>query len=459
MAVADESEAVASMASGAIVAGLSRRGRWLYPSGYLGVEALTQSRNAWLLYCYAPPADADRVALLRISTVGLILFAGKLLEAFDDTLIGWWSDRTVGRLGRRIPFVLVGTPLMALFGFLLLIPPERGGELASALYLFITLELLFLFATLSNAPYDALLPEIAPTVEERVELSARRVYAGVLGAAIGLVGSGLLVAAFGFRVMAGVMALLAFGTRYLGLFGVWREARGSVSPTTVTLRDSVRLTLSNRELLRFLGSFVLFQAALTMVIGLLPFYVSGILRRNAEGIWAPLLTGVGIGAMALAIPVFARSARGASPMRGYRRAMLAAAAVFPLLAITGLVPGVPVEVEALVILVIVGAPLAGVFLFPGPIIAGLCDADAARTATRREGMFYGAQAFVEKVATSLAPLVLGLLLILGSSASHPLGIRLVGPVAALMVVGGYLIAGRVDAAPAVEPAMAWNVED
>lgn len=37
---------------------------------------------------------------------------------------------------------------------------------------------------------------------------------------------------------------------------------------------------------------------------------------------------------------------------------------------------------------------------------------------------------------------------LGSSAEHPLGIHLVGPVAAALVLGGYLIAGRVDAAGA-----------
>ncbi|HBY45685.1 MAG TPA: hypothetical protein DEU95_11790, partial [Chloroflexi bacterium] len=63
---------------------------------------------------------------------------------------------------------------------------------------------------------------------------------------------------------------------------------------------------------------------------------------------------------------------------------------------------------------------------------------------------YGAQAFVEKVATSLAPLSLGLLLLLGSSAANPLGIRLAGPAAALMVFGGYLIAGGLTV-PAPEP--------
>lgn len=411
----------------------------LYPLGYLGVEAMSQSRNVWLLYCYAPPADADRVALLRLSTVSIVLFSGKVLEAFDDTLIGWWSDRTGGRLGRRIPFVLAGAPLMALFGFLLFVPPQRGGELMTALYLFLVLELLYLSATFASAPYDALLPEIATTGAARVELSARRVYLGVLGAGIGMVSSGLIVARFGFGVMAAIMALLAFVFRYAGLFGVWQPARRSVATTDVGLRDSLGLLLANRELLRFMASFVLFQAALTMLIGLLPFYVSGILRRGAEGVWVSTLTAVGLGTMVASIPLFTALARRRSLLDSYRTALLLAATTFPLLFLSGLLPGVPVEAQALGALVLVGGPLAGVLLFPGPIVADLCDRDAARTSIRREGMFYGAQAFVEKVATSLAPLGLGLLLMLGSSAAHPLGIRLVGPVAALMVLGGYLI--------------------
>lgn len=434
------------------IGNLSRRGRLLYPVGYLGVESLTQARNVWLLYCYAPPADADRDALLRISTVSIILFAGKLIEAFDDTLIGWWSDRSSSRLGRRIPFVLAGTPLMALFGFLVLVPPTNVGPLGAALYLFLTIELLYFFATIANAPYDALLPEIAPTAAERLDLSARRVYFGIVGAGVGLVGSGLLVARFGFVGMAAVVAVLALVSRYVGLFGVWEPARRSVASAEVSLRDSIGALLEHRRFLRFMASFVLFQAALTMLLGLLPYYVSGVLRQDAEGIWVALLTAVGLGTMMLAIPLFSSLARRTTPLHGYRVAMLSAALAFPLLGVAGFVPGVPVEGEVIAVLMLVGAPLAGIFLFPGPLVAEMCDEDALRSAGRREGVFYGAQAFVEKVATSIAPLVLGLLLIFGSSAEHPLGIRLVGPVAAILVFSGFLIAGSVESSSIVPTA-------
>ena len=61
-----------------------------------------------------------------------------------------------------------------------------------------------------------------------------------------------------------------------------------------------------------------------------------------------------------------------------------------------------------------------------------------RTGLRREATYYGAENFVEKTASSLSPLVLSILLLLGHSEGDTLGIRLVGPVAALFVFAGYL---------------------
>ena len=53
-------------------------------------------------------------------------------------------------------------------------------------------------------------------------------------------------------------------------------------------------------------------------------------------------------------------------------------------------------------------------------------------------MFYGAQNLVEKLASSVTPLLFAVLLLAGDSASDPLGVRLVGPAAGLFVLLGYL---------------------
>jgi GPH family glycoside/pentoside/hexuronide:cation symporter len=423
---------------------LAHRTALLYSCANLGSEALAQSRYVWLVYFYAPPADADRAALLKLSVVSALLFAGKLLEAFDDALIGHLSDRTRSRWGRRIPFVLAAAPFWALFAVLAFTPPEHAGTTAMAVYFFIMLELFYLFDTLVSVPYEALLPELARGSPERVRLSMLAVYFGMAGAVVGLVGSGLLIDLFGFRVMTVVLALLALTTRYIGLAGVWREASQSRPTGNLSLRASLRASFASRHFLLFLPSFVLFQAGLTMLLIALPYYVNAVLAKDDEGVWVALLSAVAIGAMVLSMPIFARLARRTSKRHAFATAMLVAGATFPLLFVAGYLPGPPKLAQVLVAMALCGAPLAGVFLFPAPLIADIVDDDARRTGLRREGTYYGAQNVVEKSVAAIAPGLLALVLLLGNSAADPLGVRLVGPVAGLLVLGGYVIFRRFD---------------
>lgn len=425
------------MAAGARLE-VPRRTRLLWGVGGLGAEALDQSRNAWLVFFYAAPASSGHTGRLSLAVVSLLLFAGKLIEAFADTLIGYWSDRTTSRLGRRIPFILLASPPMALFAVLLFAPPGRSSGAVLAARLFVTLELFYLFNSLASIPYEALLPEIAQSSHDRVALSAARVWFGVAGAGIGLIGSGLLISRLGFGAMAVFMALLALGARYAGVAGVWHRTRRDTPPTAASLRATLRLTAANHRFLVFMLSFVLFSTALAMLIGLLPFYVTGVLQKSDTGTWSGLLTAIGIGAMALAIPFFAWLARRTSQQRAYLTAMLAAAVAFPILFVAGTLPGIAREAQAFVALVIVGAPLAGVYLFPGPIIADYCDVEARALGVQREGMFFSVQAFLDQVTEAFAPLLLGLLLTLGDRPGQILGIRLVGPAAGLLVFIGYL---------------------
>jgi len=86
--------------------------------------------------------------------------------------------------------------------------------------------------------------------------------------------------------------------------------------------------------------------------------------------------------------------------------------------------------------------MAAVFTFPNAIMADIIDYDAVRTGMRREAIYYGSQATIEKWAGSLfAPILAGLLL-LGETADDPLGIRLVGPAAGVAAFCGYILFRR-----------------
>jgi glycoside/pentoside/hexuronide:cation symporter, GPH family len=404
----------------------------MYASSSLGGEALTQSRSLWLLYFYTEAND-----FLAPLAVGAILTVARLVETVDDGLIGYWSDRTRSRFGRRIPFVLAATPFWALFSFLLFTPPTSSAA-ATAAYLFIVLELYFLASTLSGGPYEALLPEIAPSSDERVQITWMRVYFGVAGAAVGLVLSGLLIDVAGYATMAVAVAILALAARYVGVAGVWRHASRTQEPADVGLGEALRATLANRYFLLFLPTFALFQLGFQVLLGVLPFLVQAALEVDEEGAWVGALAAVAIGTMALTIPLAARLSKRRPKRDAYRVFLIAAVILFPLLAFAGWLPGIPVEAQLVVGMAIVGLPIAGNYLFPAPLTADIIDYDELRTGLRREATYFGAQNFVEKTASALAPLVLGILLTLGRSSEDPLGIQLAGPVAAVLVLVGFL---------------------
>jgi glycoside/pentoside/hexuronide:cation symporter, GPH family len=423
---------------------LPLRTKLLYATSNVGSEALGRSRSLWLLYYYAPPADSGAHRYLPALVIGAILAGGRILGAFDEVIVGFLSDRTRSRWGRRIPYILAGAPLWAVFAIVTFTPPPDAGTAVTAVYLFFTLEFFFLFSTVAGGPYEALLPELAPSSADRVSLQSIKVYLGLVGTTIGLVGSDVLVHHIGFRAMAVVMATLALVCRYAGLAGVWRRAMHSRTPATIGFRDALRATFANAPFRALLPTVVLFALSFELLQGVIPFYAHAILAPDS---WlkSRILLAVAIASAVVCVPLFARLARRTSKRAAYRSSMLAAALAFPLLGIAGLVPWIPRELQVLVAVALIGAPIGAHFLFPVPLTADVIDHDSGQTSQRREATYLGATSFVERTATSAAPLILVLLRLFGDTRAHALGIRLVGPVAGLIVFAGFVMFGRYNA--------------
>lgn len=415
---------------------LSLTQQLVYASGSLGGNVLGRAKELWLLYFYAPPEDADLPKLAPVGLVGALLFAGRLIEAVDDPLIGYWSDRTRSRWGRRIPFVVLATPFYALWFVLLWLPPVEHESVINALYLFMVVELFHLFSTLSGGPFESLLPEIAPGMTARLTIVTWQVVFGALGAGAGLVATGPLVETLGFWPMAATVATLALISRYVALSGAWRAARREEPPAALGVWRAVRATAENDQFRAFLPTFVLYSTGISVLIGVLPFYVTEVLGRE-EGEVA-YFTFAAIAVLLLCLPAVYRLALRRGKAWVYSMAMLAGAIYLPFVAFAGSLPGLPAMAQALVMIALVGVPMSAVQAFPNALMADIIDYDAVRTGMRREAIYYGTQALVEKSVTSLAPLILALLLLLGGTADHPLGIRLAGPVAGLFILAGYI---------------------
>jgi GPH family glycoside/pentoside/hexuronide:cation symporter len=413
--------------------------RLLYSLSSLGSEAFGRSRAIWLLFFYAPPPESGLPQLLPLALVGVLLSILGVLGSLDDTLIGYWSDRTKSRLGRRLPFILVGTPLAALFAVLVVTPPANASTATIAIFLFATMAMFNIFTTVSGGPYEALMPELARTSRDRVDLMTMRMFFSLAGVTIGLVVAGPLVDAFGLQAMMIIMVALAFGTRALGVLGVWRHVDRDQPPAEMSMGQALLTTLRNRQFLAFLPTFVLFQVGLAIILGVLPYYVTAVLGPESVGLWTSVLSGVAILAMLVAAPFVRSYAHHRSKREAYRLTMLVAGCAFPLLFFAGFVPGIPALPQVLLVMALCGAPLVGIYIFPHALTADIVDYDAVQTGMRREAIYFGMQGFVERTTTSVSPLILAGLLSLGATAANPIGVRLVGPVAGLFMLASVFL--------------------
>lgn len=427
---------------------LPLRDKLLFASGSLAANLTFQTIATWLFFYYAPPEDEGRAALVPIALVGAIVVVGRVIEALDDPLIGYWSDRTRSRWGRRLPFIVLGTPLLALTFFLLWTPPVDGESVWNGVYLFVLLEAFFLCNTLVGGPYEALLPEIATTSRARVSVSAWKVLFGAVGAALVFLVSGPMIDAWGFGGMGLVMALITLVTRYLPVLGARGHLRTEAPASVLSFGQSVRETFANGQFLAYLPAFVLFTTAQVMLTQWLPFYVDVVLQGTTldlpllpaideTGEQVALLSGLTFVPLLGAVPLMSSIAARTSKRAVYALSMLVCALYFPWLFFVGFLPGSK-WAQSLALLGL-GVPLAGLFVFPNALLADIIDFDARRTGERREALYYGVQATLQKGGLGLAAGIFALILALfGRSADDPLGIRLIGPVAGACALIGYV---------------------
>ena len=263
----------------------------------------------------------------------------------------------------------------------------------------------------------------------------------VLGAGLGLAGSGALVDAFGFQVVGVILAVIGIVFRYLSLAAVWKHAPRHTAPAKVDFWRGIRETLRNPQFVYYLPTFVMFTTGVGILLGWMPFFASQLLEAEEEGTVASMVSAVVIiGAVISGLVFWILLNRfGFSKRRVYGGCLIASGAAFPLLGLTGLFSSGGLLAQGMVLAFLAGLPMAAVFMLPKVLTADVADYDAILTGERREAMFYATQNFFEKITFSLPPLLLGYILQLGDTTENPLGIRLAPVVAGFLALLGIVL--------------------
>lgn len=118
---------------------------------------------------------------LSLTQVGLILMLARVSDVITDPLIGYLSDRTPGRFGRRKPWMAGGALLMMISAFQLFNPTVLNTLPITSSHLFIWAVLLWLGWTMINIPYYAWGAELSDDYNERTRITGWRQAFGFLG--------------------------------------------------------------------------------------------------------------------------------------------------------------------------------------------------------------------------------------------------------------------------------------
>lgn len=109
--------------------------------------------------------------------LGYIMAFGRIFDSITDPLMGYLSDNTRSRWGRRKPYLLMGAILAAIgFVAIWLFPAAGVSKLYYYIYFTIASLFYFCFTTMYCVPYISLGYEISNDYNERTQLMAFRMF-------------------------------------------------------------------------------------------------------------------------------------------------------------------------------------------------------------------------------------------------------------------------------------------
>lgn len=361
---------------------------------------------------------------------GLLSALPKFFDALIDPIMGYISDNTRTRWGRRKPYILLGSMITGIaFMALWQLHPENS-EMYNFFYFLILSVIFFLSFTIYSTPFIGLGYEMTPDYNERTRLMAVGQFFGQMAWMIApwfwiLIGNSdfffeesttgvrvLSVWVGGASIILG--ALPALFCKELKLPDLESESKLSMKKLGANLKEfwaAIVQTLTCKPFVKLCGAtFLIFNGFQTIAqfsyFIILYYLFDGSI--SAAGAWPPWFSTVNAGFTAfLIIPLVTYI----STKVGKRKAFI----ISTLLSIVGYIlkwwgfnPANPWLM--FIPLPLISFGIGGLFTLMMSMTADVCDLDELNNGTRREGMFGAVYWLMVKLGTALAFLVSGVVL-------------------------------------------------
>jgi GPH family glycoside/pentoside/hexuronide:cation symporter len=335
-------------------------------------------------------AAAYYVIKLGMTTTQMatILFIYTFIDALDNPVYGFLSDRTRSRWGRRRPWLVIGTPLLILTFIAFYATPEFLAGKSLFAYAMLFYILAGTLDSVINANYGALFPELFRTDASRASTNALRQAFQLVAMIVSIALTPMVTNAIGYKMTAIVYGILG-GAVILYMSLTSREVRTEVDENVPELWSSLKDLFANRKFWMAGLANAFYSAAMSLVLVSMPFFVKYTLQigdSQSTFLFAAVLL-IAIGCVAL----WARLVRRFSLVPVWRAALATLAVAFiPLFFAHSLV-------TAMITSALVGFGFAGVITTMDLINAKVMDEDTQKHHLRREGIISNALGFMNRL--------------------------------------------------------------
>jgi len=333
--------------------------------------------------------------------LGTILFFVRWSDVITDPLMGYISDHTRSRFGRRKIWIVLSTPLMMLSVYQLFLPPEDAGALHLALWSV----LLSIAITMMLIPYYAWGAELSKDYNERSRITGSRGMFSALGSLAAQLIPALALLLFGIGGTSVVLQLV--GLTMLVLMPICvtltvmnvPEAEYEPAVERVTVSEGLQLMMSNGPFKRLILAFMIGSIGLNITTPLYIFFIADVLQAEDKAIY---MLSVFYIMNILAVPFWVWLAKIVGKHRAYLASFFVLALAHPFYLLLG-----AGDFWWMLPMTMMTGFAAGGFsqTLPNSMKADVIDLDTLQTGENRAAQFFSAWSFAQKATASLGGVI------------------------------------------------------
>ncbi len=347
---------------------------------------------------------------IELITVGFIIWS--IWNMLNDPLLGYFSDRTNTKYGRRRPWIMVAfIPLSVIMIFLFTppLPIGNANQVGNFVYFLIIIMVFEFFYTMYSLNVTSMFPEVFLSPKERTQGNNIRAVYTIIGLIVAFLLPGMFIPDFtdpayftrfqAFGVIAcvvvsiAVIIFLMFGPKEKKEFQ--KDSEDALSFT-----KSIVYCLKSKSFRWYIIAELCNWFVYGMLPMIVPLYAKFVL--GAIGFETSLLLGLTFISAALFMTVLWKPlVRKLGNKKSWIISMsIWAASLFPLMFISDYESG-------MIVFFLIGVGLSGSLYIIDLVVADIVDEDEVVTGLRREAGYYGVNALILRFSNVLVIFAIG----------------------------------------------------